>query len=187
MPTIRNTWHFQLNIVSVEARSLLNYQQVTVLIHSVVLKAEPQTNMLQASITDSFSHGWWKDINRSSAYPQCIANSEELRWGRPFALGTANISMCIRVRRDGNGHPFLSHTFGLLQAAFGTHHAWMRSRKRSFSWTKTIQLTASACDVSPKLRGEPRESFDSSASYYAVVQNETDDGYATQSAGLIFG
>lgn len=45
MPTFRNMWHFQLNIFhfSVKAQSLLNYQQVTVVFHSVVLIAEPQT------------------------------------------------------------------------------------------------------------------------------------------------
>lgn len=50
MPTFRNMWHFQLFTFhfSVKAQSLLNYQQVTVVFHSVVLIAEPQTqtNML---------------------------------------------------------------------------------------------------------------------------------------------
>lgn len=54
------------------------------------------------------------------------------------------------------------------------------------SLNKTIHLTASVCDVSPKLRGELRESFDA-LRYYVVVQNETDNVYATQSARLIFG
>lgn len=45
----------------VSAQSLLNYQN---------------DNLYFSKKRHTSSHGWWKDINRSSAYPQCIAKLE---------------------------------------------------------------------------------------------------------------
>lgn len=60
MPTFRNTWHFQLYVFhfSVKSSIIVELSAGAVVFHSVVLIAEPQTqtNMLKASITDSFPH-----------------------------------------------------------------------------------------------------------------------------------
>lgn len=94
-----------------------------------------------------------------------------------FRRATLGTAICIRYSKHFHVYTCLNGLYGWKWASFPEPHIQVTSgslrhtpctntvTQALVSLNKTIQLTASACDVCPKLRGEPRESF-----HYSVLE-----------------